>query len=111
MARESVFDMKLSRVYPLLVRKVERKGRSKDEVDEVLAWLTGWDMSAADMEMTYAEFFSNAPAMNPRAELIRGSVCGIRVEEIEDPLMRKIRWLDKLVDELAKGKPMEKIKR
>ena len=111
MARQSIFEMKLSMVYPLLVQKAERKGRTKAEVDWVIAWLTGWDMAAVDMEMTYGDFFRNAPAMNPRAELIRGSVCGVKVEEIEDPLMRDIRRLDKLVDELAKGKPMEKILR
>ena len=111
MARQSVFDMKLSAVYPLLVQKAERKGRTKEEVDQVIAWLTGWDMAKADMEMGYGDFFRCAPAMNPRGGLIRGSVCGVKVEEIEDPLMQKIRWLDKLVDELAKGKPMEKILR
>ena len=111
MARQSVFDMKLSAVYPLLVQKAERKGRTKDEVDQVIAWLTGWDMSQVDMGMSYGDFFRCAPAMNPRAGLIRGSVCGVKVEEIEDPLMQKIRWLDKLVDELAKGRPMEKILR
>ena len=111
MARQSVFDMKVSKVYPLLVQKAERKGRSKDEVDLVISWLTGYDMSTVDPDMTYADFFSNAPAMNPRAELITGSVCGVKVEEISDPLMQKIRWLDKLVDELAKGKPVEKILR
>ena len=111
MARQSIFDMKLSLVYPLLVQKAERKGRTKDEVDQVIAWLTGWDMSQVDMGMSYGDFFRRAPAMNPRAGLIRGSVCGVKVEEIEDPLMQKIRWLDKLVDELAKGKPMEKVLR
>ena len=107
----SVFDMKVSKVYPLLVQKAEKKGRSREEVDQVISWLTGYDMSSADLEVTYQEFFSNAPAMNPRAGLITGTVCGIRVEEIEDPLMQKIRWLDKLVDELAKGRPMDKILR
>ena len=111
MPRQSVFDMKVSAVYPLLVQKAERKGRTRAEVDEVTAWLTGYDMGSANLDITYREFFENAPAMNPRAELITGTVCGIRVEEIEDPLMKKIRWLDKLVDELAKGKPMEKILR
>lgn len=111
MARQSIFDMKVSRVYPLLVQKAERKGRTREEVDMLIAWLTGWDMSLVDMDMTYADFFRNAPAMNPRASLIKGTVCGIRVEEIEDPLMKKIRWLDKLVDELAKGKAMDRILR
>ena len=111
MARQSVFDMKLSKIYPLLVQKAERKGRTKAEVDQIIAWLTGWDMESADMEMTYGDFFRKAPTMNPRAELIRGSICGVKVEEIEDPLMQQIRWLDKLVDELARGKPMEQILR
>ena len=111
MPGQSVFDMKVSKVYPLLVAKAERKGRTKAEVDAVTAWLTGYDMSTVDPDVTYEEFFRNAPAYNPRAELITGTVCGIRVEEIEDPLMKRIRQLDKLVDELAKGKPMEKILR
>ena len=111
MPRQSVSEMKVSRVYPLLVAKAERKGRTKAEVDEVIAWLTGYDMETVDLDVTYADFFNNAPAMNPRAALIKGSVCGVKVEEIDDPLMQKIRWLDKLVDELAKGRPMEKVLR
>ena len=111
MPRQSVFDMKVSKVYPLLVAKAERKGRTKEEVDEIILWLTGYDMSSVDQEITYAEFFENAPAYKPRADLIKGAVCGVRVENIEDPLMKKIRQLDKLIDELAKGKPMEKILR
>lgn len=111
MARQSIFDMKVSKVYPLLVQKAERKGRTKEEVDTIIHWLTGYDMNDADQEMTYGEFFEHAPALNPRASLIKGKVCGIAVESIEDPLMQKIRWLDKLVDELAKGKAMEKILR
>ena len=111
MPRQTVFDMKVSKVYPLLVAKAEKKGRSKAEVDEVTAWLTGYDMESADLDVTYEEFFNNAPAYNPRAELITGKICGIQVETIEDPLMKKIRQMDKLVDELAKGKPMEKILR
>jgi len=111
MPRQSVFDMKLSKVYPLLIAKAERKGRTREEVDRVTAWLTGYDMGSLDLVFCYRDFFGRAPAMNPRASLIKGSVCGIKVEEIEDPLMQKIRWLDKLVDELAKGKPMEKILR
>lgn len=111
MPRQSVFDMKVSKVYPLLVAKAERKGRTKAEVDEVVAWLTGYNMETADLDVTYAEFFDNAPTYNPRAEMVTGSVCGVKVESIQDPLMKKIRQLDKLVDELAKGKPMEKIKR
>ncbi len=111
MPRQSVFDMKISGIYPLLVAKAEKKGRTKAEVDEVIAWLTGYDMSKVDPEMPYGEFFDHAPSYNPRAELITGSICGVKVETIEDPLMKRIRQLDKLIDELAKGKPMEKIKR
>ena len=111
MPKRSVSDMKVSKIYSLLVAKAERKGRTKDEVDEVIRWLTGYDMSSTDPDITYAEFFNNAPAYNPRAELITGSVCGVKVEAVEDPLMKKVRQLDKLVDELAKGKPIEKIKR
>ena len=106
-----MFDMKISGIYPLLVAKAEKKGRTKAEVDEVIAWLTGYDMSKVDPEMPYGEFFDHAPSYNPRAELITGSICGVKVETIEDPLMKRIRQLDKLIDELAKGKPMEKIKR
>lgn len=111
MARQSVFHMKLSKIYPLLIQKAERKGRTKDEVDQVIAWLTGYDMNAMDMDMTYGDFLSTAPAWNPRADLITGSVCGVKVEEIDDPMTKKMRQLDKLVDEMAKGKPMEKVLR
>ncbi len=111
MARQSIFDMKVSKVYPLLLQKVERKGRSKEELDTVIAWLTGYDMNRVDPEMTYGDFFRQAPAMNPRAELIKGKVCGVQVEAVEDPLMRNVRRLDKLVDELAKGRPLEKVLR
>ena len=111
MAGQSVFDMKVSKVYPLLVRKAERKGRTRGEVDEVIFWLTGWDMAAVDMEMCYGDFLSQAPAMTPKASLITGSVCGVKVEASEDPLTRRMRQLDKLIDELAKGRPMEKILR
>ncbi|MBR6090068.1 MAG: DUF2200 domain-containing protein [Anaerolineaceae bacterium] len=109
--RQSVCDMKFSRVYPLLVQKAERKGRTKAEVDEIIRWLTGYGTEEWDPEATYRDFFADAPEINPNAELIKGTVCGIRVEEISDPLIQKIRQLDKLVDELAKGKPMEKILR
>ncbi len=111
MPRQSIFDMKVSKIYPLLLQKVERKGRTKEELDAVIAWLTGYDMEQVDPELPYGEFFEHAPAMNPRAALIKGKVCGIAVESIEDPLMQKIRWLDKLVDELAKGKPLDKVLR
>lgn len=111
MARQSIFDMKVSKIYPLLLQKVERKGRTKEELDTVIEWLTGYDMKKVDQDLTYGDFFENAPAMNPRAELIKGKVCGVQVETIEDPLMQKNRWLDKLADELAKGRPMEKVLR
>ena len=113
MARQSIFDMKVSKIYPLLLQKVERKGRTQKELDTVITWLTGYsseDVQAA-MEETYGDFFRNAPTINPNAGLIKGTICGVGVEEIEDPLMQQIRWLDKLVDELAKGRPMEKILR
>ena len=111
MPRQSVFDMDFNKVYAALVAKAERKGRTRAEVDEVIRWLTGYVSVDILDGLTYGQFLSLAPAWNPRAELITGSVCGVRVEEIEDPLERKMRQLDKLVDELAKGKPMEKVKR
>jgi hypothetical protein len=107
--------MAFSRVYPLLVAKVERKGRTREDVDQVIAWLTGYDAAGLEAQLSkgssYEAFFNEAPRMNPDAAVIKGSVCGIRVEDIEDPLMQKIRWLDKLVDEIAKGKAMDKILR
>lgn len=111
MAKQSVFDMPFKTVYPLLVRKAERKGRTRAEVDEVTLWLTGYERIDAIGDVTYGEFLSNAPSWNPRAELITGSVCGVKVEIIDDPLTKKMRQLDRLVDELAKGKPMEKVLR
>ena len=111
MARQSIFDMKVSKIYPLLLQKVQRKGRTREELDTVIKWLTGYDMKQVDQDMTYGDFFMKAPEMNPRAELITGKVCGVQVETIEDPLMKRIRLLDKLVDELAKGKALEKILR
>ena len=115
MPRMDITEMAFARVYPLLVAKAEKKGRTRDEVDQVTAWLTGYTpeelAGLAQSDTSYGDFFRNAPAMNPDRALITGKICGIRVEEIEDPLMRDIRYLDKLVDELAKGKPMEKILR
>ena len=111
MPRQSIFDMPVSKIYPLLLQKAERKGRTKAELDEVIRWLTGYDMGTVDQSIPYGAFFENAPAMNPRASLITGKVCGVTVETIDDPLMQKVRWLDKLVDELAKGRPMDKILR
>ena len=110
-----IFTTAFSNVYPLLVQKAERKGRTKSEVDAVICWLTGYDDSGLQAQIVkninYETFFSEAPQINPNAAKISGVICGHRVEEIEDPLMQKIRWLDKLVDELAKGKPMEKVLR
>lgn len=115
MEKNKVFSMKFSKVYPLLVQKAERKNRTKEEVDEIICWLTGYnDQSIKDQlrnNVDYETFFAQAPAMNPKCAMIKGVVCGARVEEIDDPLMQKIRYLDKLVDELAKGKSMEKILR
>jgi hypothetical protein len=111
MGRQSVFEMKLSKIYPLLTAKAMKKGRTQDEVDRVIFWLTGWNMHGIDMEMPFGYFLADAPAFNPRADLIKGSVCGVKVEEIEDPLTKRMRQLDKLIDELSKGKPMDKILR
>ena len=111
----NVFDMPFAKVYDCLVKKAERKSRARAEVDAVTAWLTGYTAEQlADMargETTYGAFLENAPAWNPRSELITGRVCGIQVETIEDPLTKKMRQLDKLVDELAKGKALEKVLR
>ena len=115
MAEQRIFAMPFAKVYPLYVQKAERKDRTKEEVDQVICWLTGYDRAGLqrqiDRENDFATFFAQAPAMHPNASAITGVVCGVRVEEIEDPLMQKIRWLDKLVDELAKGRKMEKILR
>jgi len=115
MKNERLFKMAFSSVYPLYIQKAERKGRSKNEVDAVICWLTGYDedglLSQISNEVNLEAFFTNAPQINPNASKIKGAICGVRVEEIDDPLMQKIRWLDKLVDELAKGKVMEKILR
>ena len=115
MDNQKVFAMSFSKIYPLYVQKAERKSRTKKEVDEIICWLTGYDpetlQAQIDRNVRLQTFFEEAPQMNPKAALIKGVVCGVRVEEIDDPLMQKIRWLDKLVDELAKGKKMEKILR
>lgn len=115
MQNSKVFAMKFAAVYPLYVQKTERKGRTREEVDRVICWLTGYNQAGLQEQIElgsdFATFFAQAPAYNPNSGLIKGTVCGIRVEEVEDPLMRKIRCLDKLVDELAKGKTMEKILR
>jgi len=110
-----VFAMKFGDVYPLYIQKAQRKNRTKEEVDQVICWLTGYNEAGLQAQMKqgndFEAFFAQAPAMNPNAALITGSVCGVRVQEIDDPLMQKIRYLDKLIDELAKGKAMEKILR
>lgn len=110
-----VFAMKFADVYPLYVQKAERKQRTKEEVDQVICWLTGYNQAGLQQQMDrghdFETFFAQAPAMNPDSSLIKGVICGVRVEEIQDPLMQKIRQLDKLIDELAKGKAMEKILR
>ncbi len=110
-----IFTMKFSNVYPLYVQKAERKNRTKEEVDQIICWLTGYSQAALRQQIEqgndFETFFAQAPAMNPNRSLIKGVICGVRVEEIEDPLMQSIRYLDKLVDELAKGKTMEKILR
>ncbi len=115
MPRMDVTQMPFARLYPLLVNKAVKKGRTREEVDQVTAWLTGYtpeDLARLEQSDTsYGDFFRNAPVMNPNRTLITGKVCGIRVEGIEDPLMREIRYLDKLVDELAGGKAMERILR
>ena len=102
MEQEKVFSMKLSKIYPLLTAKAERKGRTRQEVDEVICWLTGYNLQQLkellDQPITYGDFFRNSPAPNPARRLIKGSICGIRVEEIQEPLMQEIRYLDKLVD-------------
>jgi hypothetical protein len=115
MPEHRIFTMKFSSVYPLYVQKAERKGRTRDEVDRVICWLTGYSDAELrrqiDAECDFRTFFDEAPAFHPNSVKITGVVCGVRVEEVEDPLMRKIRYLDKLVDELAKGKTLEKILR
>ncbi len=115
MNKPRIFTMPFSSVYPLYIKKAESKGRTKAEVDQIIFWLTGYDQAGLQMQLdngvTVEDFFDNAPQMNPKASLITGVICGYRVEEIEDAVMRKIRYLDKLIDELAKGKSMEKILR
>ena len=115
MTNEKVFAMSFAKVYPMLIAKAERKGRTRDDVLAVTAWLTGYSREQLEellvSEISYGDFFRNAPVLNLARKQIKGSVCGVKVETIEDPLMQEIRYLDKLVDELAKGKPIEKILR
>lgn len=115
MSGHRIFKMAFAKVYPAYVQKAERKGHTKAEVDEIIRWLTGYDQKGLDrqikQEKDFEAFFAEAPQLNPNVALIKGVVCGVRVEEVEDPLMQKIRFLDKLIDELARGKAMEKILR
>lgn len=115
MEKHKICTMKVAKVYPLLVQKAERKNRTKQEVDEIIYWLTGYDQKGLieqlENDIDYEMFFDKAPCMNPNCFLIKGKVCGVAVESIEDVLIQRVRYLDKLVDELAKGKPMEKILR
>ncbi len=114
-SNQRVFGMKFADVYPLYVQKAERKNRTKAEVDQIICWLTGYNLAGLQRQIKqghdFETFFAQAPAINPNHSLIKGMVCGVRVEEIEDPLLQKIRYLDKLIDELAKGKALEKILR
>lgn len=107
--------MSVAKVYPLYIQKVERKGRTKEEVDEIIRWLTGYSQDEfekqLEKEVNFETFFKDAPQLNPARTSIKGIICGVRVEEIEDPIVRSVRYLDKLIDELAKGKAMEKILR
>ncbi|MFN8662827.1 MAG: DUF2200 domain-containing protein [Thermomicrobiales bacterium] len=115
MAKHRIYLMSFASVYPAYIAKAEKKGRTKAEVDEIIRWLTGYDQDGLDAQLAnqtdVETFLAEAPHLNPSRALIKGSVCGVRVEEIEEPTMREIRYLDKLVDELAKGRPMEKILR
>lgn len=115
MTTHRVFRIAFAKVYPLYVQKAERKNRTKEEVDQIICWLTGYDQSGLQQQIEqgndFETFFAQAPTIHPKSSLIKGVVCGIRVEEIDDPLMQKIRYLDKLIDELAKGKTMDKILR
>lgn len=115
MQNTRIFQMSFASVYPHYVTKAERKGKTKEEVDQIIFWLTGYDSSSLqtvlENNMTFEQFFADAPCMHPNVGMIKGVICGYRVEEIEDPLMQQIRYLDKLIDELAKGKKMEKILR
>lgn len=115
MQAQRIFTMEFARVYPLYVQKAQRKQRTQQEVDQIICWLTGYDAAGLQRQIDngcdMATFFAQAPAMHPNAALIEGMVCGVRVEAVADPLMQKIRYLDKLIDELAKGKALEKILR
>ncbi|SEN92924.1 hypothetical protein SAMN04488134_102307 [Amphibacillus marinus] len=115
MKKHKIYTMSFAKVYPLYIAKVERKGRTKAEVDEIICWLTGYNevmlADLIDKEIDFETFFAEAPEMNTSRSLIKGVICGVRIEEIEEPLMKEIRYLDKLIDELAKGRAMETILR
>lgn len=115
MEKNKIFSIGFASIYPYYIQKAEKKNRTKEEVDEIICWLTGYDLSALKKQVTnnvdFKTFFEMAPQINPDVSKIKGVICGVRVEEIEDPLMKKIRYLDKLIDELSKGKAMDKILR
>ena len=115
MSNHKIYKMSFAKVYPLYISKAEKKGRTKSEVDEIIRWLTGYSQEELEIQLEkqvdFETFFTEAPQLNPSRALIKGVVCGVRVENIEEPLMREIRYLDKLIDELAKGKAMDKILR
>ena len=115
MAKHRIYSMSVASVYPHYVAKAEKKGRTRAEVDEIIRWLTGYSQETLEGRLeektNFEDFFEQAPALNPSRSLITGTICGVRIENIEDPLMREVRYLDKLIDELAKGRPMEKILR
>lgn len=115
MPKHRIYTLSFARVYPLYITKAERKGRTKAEVDTIIRWLTGYSQkqleSKLDKQVDFETFFAKAPRLNPLRSLITGVICGVRLEDIQDPLMREVRYLDKLIDELAKGKVMEKILR
>lgn len=115
MTNEKVYSMSFAKIYPMLIAKAEKKGRTRADVDKITCWLTGYSQEKIDGllegDITYGDFFLQAPELNPKRKSIKGVVCGVRVEDIEEPLMQEIRYLDKLIDELAKGKSMEKILR
>lgn len=115
MTKHKIYSMSFSKVYPLYISKAERKGRTKSEVDVIIQWLTGYSQEGLEVvlenETNFESFFTEAPQLNPSRTSIKGLICGVRVENIEEPIMQEIRYLDKLIDELAKGKPMDKILR